>query len=66
MIIMNYAVEGRVILKVGPVIGCLHISAHDIDVPDLAGLEKSPTGYGLTSCRHGPSLPHQVIERQYL
>ena len=47
MIIMNYAVEGRVILKVGPVIGCLHISAHDIDVPDLAGLEKSPTGDGL-------------------
>jgi hypothetical protein len=47
MVIEYRAVESRIILKVGTVLGCRQISPHDIDVPGLARLEKSPTGDGL-------------------
>jgi hypothetical protein len=47
MVIANRGIKGRVVLEVGPVIGCLYVSTHFIDVPVLARRQKSPTGYGL-------------------
>ena len=68
MIVVNRAIEGRVILKVSPMIGRLNIGAYAIDVAGFAGLQKSPTGYGLlaTGFWHRTQVySTQVIGRQY-